>query len=173
MILTEKGLTDYLREWLSHHKVVAHYYYFGWESDILVLTNSGLLWEIEIKTSRRDFYNDFHKLVQFRIFNNQRDTNQYKHGLLKKVWNGLEHPNDRQEVPNRFFFAIPDGVIEPNDVPEYAGLITFRKYGAFVQRKLAPILHKDNVINYERLFNKLYFETSWMRKEVRRKYSKF
>ena len=39
--------------------VMENLYVFGWESDKLIETRSGLIYEFEIKISKADFKNDF------------------------------------------------------------------------------------------------------------------
>lgn len=48
--------------------------------------------------------------------------------------------------PNRFYFAVPEGLVKPEEVPDYAGLIYVRDGNPHVVRE-APYLHKkkDNL----------------------------
>lgn len=74
------------------------------ESDIIVVSRAGIVIECEVKISRADFRKDMKKTQ--------------KHWRLK---NGIFLP--QQKSPNKFFYACPEGLIKPEEVPEYAGLI--------------------------------------------------
>lgn len=77
-------------------------FYFKWESDCLAFNDKGQTVEVEIKRSRSDFKNDFakHKHSSFRC----RFTTE-------------------QRIPSKFYFACPAGLIQPDELPDYAGLI--------------------------------------------------
>lgn len=84
---------------------------FGWESDYLCITKSDLIYECEIKISRSDFQNDFkHK--------------KEKHLLLESKEKDVAADNKK---PDYFYYAVPEGMITKDEVPEYAGLIYVSK----------------------------------------------
>lgn len=84
---------------------------FGWESDYLCITKSDLIYECEIKISRSDFQNDFkHK--------------KEKHLLLESKEKDIAADNKK---PDYFYYAVPEGLITKDKVPEYAGLIYVSK----------------------------------------------
>lgn len=84
---------------------------FGWESDYLCITKSDLIYECEIKISRSDFQNDFkHK--------------KEKHLLLESKEKDVAADNKK---PDYFYYAVPEGLITKDEVPEYAGLIYVSK----------------------------------------------
>jgi len=117
-------------------------YYFNWESDLLVITKSGYVWEIEVKISRSDFKADFNKRIPGKLINGKIIT--YKHEAIKTGIYG----------PNRFYFAAPAGLIKPEELPSYCGLI---EDPFFHTAKKAPIIHKRDVINYKALFHTTYW----------------
>ncbi|MCA8829413.1 hypothetical protein [Hymenobacter pini] len=102
------------------------------EADVLVLRKTGYVAEYEVKVSRADFKADFRKLS--------------KHDFLKA---------GHQWCANEFWFACEEGLIQLDEVPEYAGLIYivqhryqypgsdtwYCKNVAVVQKK-APRIHK-------------------------------
>ena len=98
---------------------------FGWKSDLLFLSKSGIWTEIEIKVSRADFLADLKKVE--------------KHSILA----------DKEHLvkPNRFFYAVPEGLIQPEEVPEYAGLLWVMKSGCHftVMKRPAPLLHGHKI----------------------------
>lgn len=101
------------------------YLYEGWEMDVMHIMRSNHISEFEIKTNNPDFKADFKKP---------------KHRLFKTL--------ETCDIPNYFVYVCPEGVIKPEDVPEYAGLhyvVTKRngltRYIRII--KPAPILHNE------------------------------
>ncbi len=77
-----------------------------YESDVLVVTSAGYTIEYEIKLSLADFKADFRNKSE-------------KH---KRLRDG--HPT--LFVPTRFYFVVPEMLLSPRDVPDYAGLVFMR-----------------------------------------------
>ena len=77
-------------------------YYFKWESDCLAFNDKGQTIEIEIKTSLKDF---------------RADMAKPKHSNFR-----CRFTNEKR-VPTKFYYACPWELIQPEDVPDYAGLI--------------------------------------------------
>lgn len=64
-------------------------------------------------------------------------------------------------VPNVFYYAVPEGLIRVDEVPDYAGLIYIDKNhseNAFIVKK-APFIHKRDCEINRILLNKFYYET--------------
>jgi len=125
-------------------------YVFQNESDFLAVSKSGYVWEVEIKISRADFKNDFKK------------TN----------WNGIKkHKVLTSEnsflKPNKFCFAVPEGLIEKNEVPDYAGLIYVAKNKDCQIIKQPKFLHKNKLFEnntfLKRMLSKFYYRHSDLR----------
>lgn len=53
------------------------------------------------------------------------------------------HEINKQFLPHRFYFAVPKGMIQPDEVPAYAGLIELHESGIADYTKKAPVLHKQ------------------------------
>jgi len=58
--------------------------------------------------------------------------------------------------PNRFYYACPEGLIKPEEVPVYAGLIYVSHYATIV--KQAPFIHKRVMDLSKVLLEKFYWE---------------
>lgn len=122
---TEESITTILR---SHYNQGYTYrlnniFIYGndWESDFFCVDDEGYASEFEIKISRADFKGDFKK---------------YKHLLFRKM-------NKRGLLmPNKFYYVVPDGMVSPDDIPRYAGLIYVVGSHLKVVRR-APYLHKE------------------------------
>jgi len=99
-------------------------YMFEWETDFYCQTKSGYNIEVEIKISKSDYRADFKK---------------DKHILFEK--NIINKDSEHMKIPNKFYYCMPDGMISPNDVPLYAGLLYY-KNGHIYTEKPAPLLHK-------------------------------
>lgn len=75
----------------------------GWESDLILITKSNYVYEFEIKISKNDFKNDF--------------KNKRKKHLI------LEENKEKEKKPNYFYYAVPEGLIAEEEIPDYAGLV--------------------------------------------------
>ena len=124
----------------SIQKVLSHFltaplydvdnlYVFSWESDKLLKTRAGYFYEFEIKISRADYKNDF-------------KNKRYKHNILGSCF------SDGHKKPNYFYYAVPEGLIDVSEVPEYAGLVyilddSVLSFSHIRIIKKAPLLHKE------------------------------
>ena len=89
----------------NHPLICANFKGHGFEeSDVIAVSSSDVVKEFEIKISRSDFKADFKK---------------------KRKHDQLENPAKyrRECIPNKFYYVCPEGLIKPEEVPEYAGLI--------------------------------------------------
>ena len=101
------------------------------ECDFLSISKAGLLTEYEIKTSRSDFKADFRNKVSkhkrmageplsLTKYNSEKSKIAYQKGLMA-VYD--EYEEIQKPFVNYFYFVCPTGLIKPEEVPEYAGLI--------------------------------------------------
>lgn len=82
-----------------------------YECDVIELRKSGFWIEYEVKISRADFFADFRKGAKPEEF-------KQHYGLPK-------HERFRMgctECPNEFVYVVPYNLVQPEEVPEYAGL---------------------------------------------------
>lgn len=98
---------------------LSNVYMFKWESDFFIFKQSQYTYEIEVKTSRSDFLADFKKLEKHR-----------------KLSTGTGY------IPNRFYYAVPEGLISKDEIPEYSGLLYVKK-DEVIKVKEAPIINKE------------------------------
>lgn len=141
---------------------VSNIYFFGHpysETDFLVVQKSGYIYDIEVKVSRSDFKADFKKVDKHSILRLGGYTKPhrvgYKHeGKIKLARIGEIIPF---HPPNRFYYAVPEGLITKKEVPPYAGLLYIKPDGKVVKIKEAPLLTKVKT-PYEKVFaNKFYY----------------
>lgn len=125
MEYSEKSILEIVNyQLLSQPKyLINNLYVFNWESDYLALTKSGYWYEVEVKISRSDFKADFKK--------------EKKH----------KHLNSKGEFscPNYYYYAVPEGLISVDEIPDYAGLIYITKNGYISIQKGAPTIHKNKL----------------------------
>ena len=108
------------------------------ECDLLRVTKSNIIYEYEIKISKKDFLNDFKKL--------------YKHNKLKGIfpekYNEEWYLNNTGTAgrPNYFYYVCPQDLIKESEIPIYSGLIYISDNHMTVIKK-APKLHSLKVTN--------------------------
>lgn len=106
--------------------VLPNHHVPGWaEADVFEVTKAGYFREYEIKTSVSDFKKDSTKTVwagkydirehQGRTFSYRKD--ETKHSLLSQGY---------EKGPVQFWFVVPIGLLENQEIPEWAGLIEVR-----------------------------------------------
>lgn len=125
-------------------------YVYKWESDYLFFTKSDYAYECEVKVSRQDFFNDKNK--------------KEKHLILEDKAEGMK--------PNYFYYAVPEGLIKEDEVPEYAGLIYVKFYSnaheygySYVVKEAPKINPNKQDIDKLNLIDKFYYNfIDWKRK---------
>jgi hypothetical protein len=115
----------------SHRYRLLNIYFFGnEESDWLSFLTSGYCWEIEVKCTKSDYKADFFK----------RKHKKFKEG--------------KTTTANRFYYAVPPGLIKEEDLPDYAGLMYVDRYVEIIKK--APLLHRTKH-SHCKAFNKMYY----------------
>lgn len=111
-----------------------------YECDLLAITKSGYMYEYEIKLTVTDFKNDTKKGHRDHWPAWYSKEIKTKHQRL-----GIHDPNG----PSCFWFIVPEGLISPQEVPSFAGLIYFIEspWAHFVRQKKAPRLHSVKMSN--------------------------
>jgi hypothetical protein len=121
---------------------------FAWESDFVILNSSEYYVEFEVKLNKYDFRSDFKKLGRHKCLSAEIDCSR----------------------PNKFYYVCPAGVIEPHEVPNYAGLMYYfpEKKGIpnrFMEIKPAPFLHREKLNLFKELSVKLMYKYLNLRKK--------
>ena len=129
-----------------------------WECDIFEITKSGFFVEYEIKVSRSDFFADTKKRRQ--IFDKEKReyrsfTERDKEGNLIGKCVQIAGPpilyeskhdllsGKNPDGPTRFWYATPQGLLKPEEIPAWAGLVEVGELGWETRIKHAPRLHKE------------------------------
>lgn len=195
--LTEKKIQRILSGFFSQPKYnVDGLFVFRWESDKLLWTKAGYIYEFEIKISRADYKNDFkHKAEKHLLLNSkypklsdtiERDlfSNLHKHEQKKYPCITMEQIHsirgypEGTPMPNYFYYAVPEGLLEPDEVPPYAGLVYITTDNSGIYKddpdkwyhdikvmRQAPQLHKTKYTDAElNLGEKFYYNMkTWKR----------
>lgn len=132
-------LWDYFYQKYKYMFVNMKYFSLENENDFIGVSEFGHTIEYEIKTRKFDFMDDFKK--------------EKKHEKLKKAFESKDKTIDFN-VPNKFFYAAPPGIIDKKQVPKYAGLVEVDKDRVRVIKN-APTLHKV-VYNPAQFFDRIY-----------------
>jgi hypothetical protein len=144
------------------------------ETDMLIVKNSGMVYDVEIKISRADFQCDFKKVGKhtqlqhgYWEYTDPRRTIRRgpdrvplrdDDGRLLFDEDPITHRYDTTDRPHRFYFAVPADLVQPGEVPLYAGLLYIHPSGAVEKVREAKLLHKDKLDLDARLCKKFYFK---------------
>lgn len=160
--LTEQKIQRVLNKFMASWKYnVDGLFVFRWESDKLLWTKAGYIYEFEIKISRSDFKADFkHKIEKHLIlgsalpdetelpqmqdlFDNYQKQRKKKYGDyitdedIKREFERMGDVTDKR-MPNFFYYAVPEGMLEPDEVPAYAGLVYITTYKGVRRHRSDP-----------------------------------
>lgn len=149
---------------------ITNSFIYNWESDFFCRTKSGYTIEVEIKVSRSDFFADFKKTRKHYLLQSHKLD-----FVSHRVSNKLVDP--KLHIPNRFYYAMPRGLVKETDVPDYAGILWLDRieedwYGtkSIVHKidtgKPAPLLHKTKQDLRGVLLEKFYWKSVNMRQEI-------
>lgn len=122
-----------------HRFMVPNVQMFGWESDFVSVTRDGYVYEYEVKISRSDFRLDL-----------QKERHLHLTGLHAGEPAGL-WPTSKRRGANYLYYAAPADLLNVDEIPAHAGLITIRTDAKFMLIvKPAPKLHKDKLSDHHR-----------------------
>jgi hypothetical protein len=138
---------------------------WDWESDYFCITTSGYSIEVEVKISKSDFKADQKKAQKHFIL-----KNIHKELVTMPVYSYLRDASAisiiKPKGPNKFYYCCPEGMIKPDEVPDYAGLLYFTEcpddanehmYHSIKQIKPAKFLHKNKPDLSKILLDKYYY----------------
>lgn len=136
-----------LLTWCRSHAydiVLPNYYWFDYEMDICKITQSGYIVEYEIKISRADYKADF----------NKNFYGYTKHDMLRSG-----------KGANRFYFVVPENLVQISEVPEHCGLIYYSEYKITIIKN-AKLLHRNHFTNYKRVAHKLADREGFLQRKL-------
>lgn len=142
----------------SHHHICPNLTPPGWfECDVFAITNAGYMHEFEIKLTKQDFKKDAEKSGGWRA----------KAIGLPAKYARIE--NRDEQGPSRFYYVLPEGIVDSADVPEWAGIhrATSGRFGVVLRKEReAKIIHKKKVepLIIERV-SKTFYWRMWSAKK--------
>lgn len=118
-----------------------------WECDVFEITKAGYFREYEVKVSRGDFFADAKKV-------RERWPDGWSPGAQKVT----ENKHDLLAAgstrgPSAFYYVTPAGLLQPHEVPVWAGLIEVAAHApemhcsTLIEREVtaAPRLHREKI----------------------------
>ena len=154
--MNEKFLQKKIWHWRikhGHKLVVPNSRLFYGESDVLSITKTDFAYTHEIKISKSDFKAEFNGVNRCKWL---------WHDTLKKVFESKKYyAASAVQVPNYYLFVCPDGLILPEEIPEYAGLVYWTNGDAprLAQIVKPPRIHKEIVTQVQK--DKLGVSLMW------------
>ncbi len=149
------------------------------ESDFLTVTANGYIDEYEIKISRQDFKADLKKHRHLAYTHLSPWTWAYR----PYGWWGKTGPyteiGSKARYPNRFWYVVPEGLIDVEDLPEHAGLLWVINTNPLMKHpplrikkvRAAPILHHQKADDRlrMRIMQKAYYRfiDNWRREGLK------
>lgn len=145
-------------------------YIFNWESDFFAISKSDYSVEVEVKVSKSDFKRDFtHKTDKHELFRRHKEfafcrkgyemrENHFKFNgeFIRPISTSVYWHKPCEKIPNKFYYACPEGLIDPSEVPSYAGLLYTDRFNSCTVIKQAPFLHKNKRDFTKTLLSKYY-----------------
>lgn len=96
------------------------------EADLISVTKARYVHEVEIKRTREDFHRDFREKEE------KHEALEQGYRRVKEWWS---RPDETIVYANYFWFAAPVGVLEEDDIPEYAGFLEVRANARVVESR--------------------------------------
>ncbi len=187
--MTPEKIYDAVNWFLGNHEHrLQNCFMFAWESDFFAISKSHYSVEVEVKVSRSDYLADFKK-PKHKLFENVAKTIYCRNDGLSKEGFQVKDPaekygwkwvyyestrvsfvNPQELTPNKFYFACPEGMVKPEEVPSYAGLIylphEYSTSAPCYEAKKAPFMHKHRKDFTGDLMGKYYYRVLDARREL-------
>ncbi len=119
-----------------------------WECDLCEITEAGYFREYEVKISRADFFADARK-ERSRFCHDA--AGEWQRTTEKKHESIFSNP---VKSPSRFWYVTPAGLVQPSELPAFAGLIEMVQTAQSMYEKeavKAPWIHRRKVDDAMRL----------------------
>lgn len=96
------------------------------EADLISVTKARYVHEVEIKRSREDFRRDFRQ---------KEDKHKALEQGYRRVREWRSRPDETIVYANYFWFAWPEGLVNEDQIPEYAGLLEVKDNARVVESR--------------------------------------
>ncbi len=128
--MNEKSIQQILLKQLypQRAKIMDTNFWLGYgECDLIAVNPSDYVVEYEIKCSRSDFKAD------------RKKVNKHKRYMGAHTYG----KTSMYGIPNRFYYVCPSGLLKPNDMFNYSGLIYVDESGNLETIVKAPLIHNQ------------------------------
>ena len=107
-----------------------------------------------------DFCRNFPELIECRDYTDPYSFRYNKRQMITLYYSAMSSVNFREfkneKLPNKFFYAVPKGLISKDEVPDYAGLLYVDENLNIEKVKDGKFIHKD-ILDKNKLWNKTYY----------------
>ena len=107
-----------------------------------------------------DFCRNFPELIECRDYTDPYSFRYDKRQMVNLSYAAMSNVYFRefknQKLPNKFFYAVPKGLISKDEVPDYAGLLYVDENLNIEKVKDGKFIHKD-ILDKNKLWNKTYY----------------
>lgn len=179
--MTERSIQKMLKQiFINHEYLLFNAYVYAWESDFFAVSKSNYAVEVEIKVSRSDFKNDFKNkqdkhtllvnakqeiIVRGRLNDYYQQNYKIDNIWYKAPYSCISYRHPQKELPNKFYYAVPHGLISMDECPAYAGLIYISDH-SFIEMKKAPFLHKQKNDLTKVLLDKFHWKSKNLKLDI-------
>lgn len=107
-----------------------------------------------------EFCKNFPELVISQEYNTQYSSWRNNRNVISLYFTPYSSVIFREfkneKLPNKFFYAVPEGLISKDEVPDYAGLLYVDENLEVEKVKDGKFIHKD-ILKPQKLWNKTYY----------------
>jgi len=107
-----------------------------------------------------EFCKNFPELVISQEYNTQYSSWRNNRNLISLYFTPYSsvifREFNNEKLPNKFFYAVPEGLVTKDEVPDYAGLIYIDCGLNAYKVKDAKFIHKEK-LDATKVFNKMYY----------------
>lgn len=116
--------------------------------------------EVQSTNPDWEFCRNFPELVICKDYTDEYSYRYNKRQMINLSYTAFSRVEFRefknQSLPNKFFYAVPAGLISKEEVPDYAGLLHVNEDLSVTKVKDGKFIHRD-ILGPEKIFNKAYY----------------
>ena len=166
--MTEKEVQRAIRSerWNQSKVLLFNVFLFRWESDVIEISDAGVVTELEIKLSKADFQADFkQKKDKHARLSGGGEQTSFIEGMVRQ-----EGKRKSANIPGYFYYVVTGEIEAIIELPYYSGLYVARELPNgtvdIIRKKEAPrlsdyrlpeIQYHRQLTNLAYRYNELYF----------------
>lgn len=122
----QRALTLYMGGTSGQCQTFPNIMHGAFERDLLRLMKSGYWHEIEIKRTVADFRADFKKSYDPWLFKDNQSRTKHETLQAREIpFKDNDYAKGLHVQPKRFYFALPRGIVDSEEVPEPYGILRY------------------------------------------------